>query len=453
MAVESKTIFISCGCVNRLVIGEVGAGMGEEEKNKTPVFQSEAAYTWLEQVVGGPRKGKAHLIMDEECLTMAAESGTSHTIPYREIIEVETGDYRVVLHLSSQDQLLLHRFGYAYEGFLNLLFKLRGEMLLEDMLMQEKVLRRGFEAAYTYYNASGETVAEGRCEPRIYETALVLIPEQADPLRLPYSELQDLEVEGHTLTLTSEYGERVVFSRMGYDLDGFRQHLAEAMNRLDERTQRLVQQLVPAADPAQVWKLARVMREGRAASRQEVNAVSRKFWPMLEKKVDESPIKEEYAYLKSLAQTEQMAMGVKRGLMGDLTGDYVWFLFPVYSSDPTQPGNALIMESFSDKETAQATYLFRITGKEEYASGKVDLQAETEQMLRRVNRCMQAINFRREPIYLPKKRLREPSYIKYLYALRRLPALEELRERYLGRVPHTSFEQWQRGVEKLMDSK
>jgi len=425
--------------------------MSEEQAIKPPVFQGEAAYAWLNQAGGVVREGRARLVMDEECLALAPEGGSGRRIPYRDIVEVKQGDYQAVLLLSSQEKLLLHRLGYNYEDFLRLLFRERGGMLLEDMLMQEKVLRSGFEATYNYYDASDQVLGEGRCEPRLYETALVLIPEQADPLRFLYSEMMDLEAEGHTLKVTTEYGEGVVFSRMGYHLDGFKHNLEVAINRLEERTQALVKQLLPMADPAQVWKLARVMREGRAASRHEINAVSRKFWPVLEKKVDESPIKEEYAYLKSLAQAEQMAMGVKRGLMGDLTGDYVWFLFPVYSSDPTQPGNALIMESFSDRETAQATYLFRITGQSEYASGKVDMKAETERMLRRVNRCMQAINFRREPIYLPEERLREPRYLRYLYALRRLPALEELRKLYIGRVSHGSFEQWQQGVAKLID--
>jgi hypothetical protein len=108
------------------------------------------------------------------------------------------------------------------------------------------------------------------------------------------------------------------------------------------------------------------------------------------------------------------------------------------------------MESFSEKETAHATYLFRIAARDSSAGGAVDLQAETEQMLRRVNRCMLAINFRREPIYLPEEKLTEPQYLRYLYAMRRLPALAELRERFIGRVPHTSLEQWQQGINALL---
>ena len=112
---------------------------------------------------------------------------------------------------------------------------------------------------------------------------------------------------------------------MGYNLGGFKEHLAAAINRLEERTQQLVQQILPGANPAETRQLARLMREGRAASCSEIDAVSPRFWPLLEQKVEQSAIKEEYHYLKSIGRPEQMAMGVKRGLMGELSGDYVWF--------------------------------------------------------------------------------------------------------------------------------
>lgn len=430
----------------------MGEGSGSETKVSGLLFEGEAAFSWLEPAAAAAPEGRARLVLDEEHCTLAPESGAARVIPYREIMTIEPADYRVVLHLSSGERLLLHRLGYAYEDFLRLLFKQRGVMLLKDMLMHEKVLRDGFEASYACYGASGELRGEGRCEPRLYETALVVIPEQEDPLRFPYSEMENLSIADHTLILTNEYGEKVHFSRMGYNLEGFKEQLAAAINRLEERTQQLVQQLLPGANPAETWQLARLMREGRAASRSEIDAVSPLFWPVLEQKVEQSAIKEEYRYLKSLARPEHMAMGIKRGLMGELSGDYVWFLIPVYSSDPKQPGNALIMESFSEQGTAQATYLFRIVARDIYAGGTADLKAETEQMLRRVNRCMLAVNFRREPVYLPEDKLSEPQYLRYLYALRRLPALAELRERFIGRVPHTSLEQWQQSITALLAS-
>jgi hypothetical protein len=57
---------------------------------------------------------------------------------------------------------------------------------------------------------------------------------------------------------------------------------------------------------------------------------------------------------------------MKRGLMGDLTGEYIWFLVPIFSIDSVQPGNAIAMEATSNEGSGKATYFFRITDPQQY---------------------------------------------------------------------------------------
>ena len=109
---------------------------GWEEEGERASFEGEPPF-----VAGADAavpEGRACLALEEERCTLAPESGAARAIPYREIMAIEAADYRVVLHLSSGEKLLLHRLGYAYEDFLRLLFKQRGEILLKDMLMDEK---------------------------------------------------------------------------------------------------------------------------------------------------------------------------------------------------------------------------------------------------------------------------------------------------------------------------
>jgi hypothetical protein len=138
--------------------------------------------------------------------------------------------------------------------------------------------------------------------------------------------------------------------------------------------------------------------------------------------------------------------------MGELTGDYIWFLVPIFSANQTQPGNAIAMEATSTEGSGRATYFFEIVSRASYASAKTieDLQKETDLAIRRINRCMSIINFRREPIYLPEDRLASPENIKYRYAVAKIPALQELRGLFVGRVAHYSPEQWQRDVLDLL---
>jgi hypothetical protein len=60
------------------------------------------------------------------------------------------------------------------------------------------------------------------------------------------------------------------------------------------------------------------------------------------------------------------------------------------------------------------------------------------------------INFRREPIYLEDGKLNEPPYQKYLFAAKRLPSLQTLRSLFIGRVIHSTPEQWQADVLALL---
>ncbi len=54
----------------------------------------------------------------------------------------------------------------------------------------------------------------------------------------------------------------------------------------------------------------------------------------LTKKIDEAGLTTEYEFLNSLAAKDQVCLGIKRGLMGDLTGTYIWMLIPT-----SQPRN------------------------------------------------------------------------------------------------------------------
>jgi hypothetical protein len=79
-----------------------------------------------------------------------------------------------------------------------------------------------------------------------------------------------------------------------------------------------------------------------------------------------------------------------------------------------------------------------------------DLHREVDTLITRINRCMLAINFRREPIYLPNERLAEPQYQKYQYAIATIPELRELRNLFIGRVIHSSYDQWKQDVLDLL---
>jgi hypothetical protein len=196
------------------------------------------------------------------------------------------------------------------------------------------------------------------------------------------------------------------------------------------------------------------MKEGRAARCIDIEAISPRLWAELEGKLEPLGVKEEYDYLKSIAQAKSMCIGIKRGLLGDLTGEYIWFLAPVFNNDRTQPGNAIALEATTAEGSGKATYFFKICERNQYLNFKnmAEIQIEVDKALRRMNRNLVTINFRREPIYLTEDQLNSPTYVGYRRSIARIPALQELRRQFIGRVIHHSPEQWKADIMQLLVS-
>ncbi|PKL57871.1 MAG: hypothetical protein CVV34_05265, partial [Methanomicrobiales archaeon HGW-Methanomicrobiales-5] len=258
--------------------------------------------------------------------------------------------------------------------------------------------------------------------------------------------------EDFALAVATDFGEKFIFSKMGGQFNPFTKTLSDSINELSLNVQSSLKELLPESDPSVIRRAARIMKEGKAARRSDIESISPELWTELEKKLEPAGIKEEYDFLRSLAREKKMCIGLKRGLLGDLTGEYVWFLIPVYGANPDEPGNAVAMEAISGEGGGKATYFFRIVSRKDYPDFKniKDLHKETDNFIGKINRCMLAINFRREPVYLPDERLEEPQYRKYKFAIDKIPALRDLRHLFIGRVIHSSAEQWKKDVMDLL---
>ena len=101
--------------------------------------------------------------------------------------------------------------------------------------------------------------------------------------------------------------------------------------------------------------------------------------------------------------------------------------------------------------TTGATYFFRTMGRKEYTQTKdEDLIIELENFIKNINRAMIDVNFRREPIFLSEEQLDSTKYVQYRFAIARMPSLRMLRSLFIGRVIHSSLEQWKSNVASLL---
>jgi len=426
--------------------------MSSEEEKRKPTMESSLTFSLKDESGQERASGEAKGLLEEESISILPKSGETLYLSYRDILEISEGDYKIHLTLTSKEELTLFDLGYRYEDFLRNLYRLRNEVLLKDMLMHEAIRKSGVEAEFTHLDENGKELEKGTSEVRLYETALVIIPQKGEFIRIPYSGLVEMHAQDYTFSITRESGEKFIFSQMGRQFDPFKKMLSDAVNEMALKAQLFLKELLPEANPSILRQIARFMRDGRAAQRRDIESVSKELWGKLEKRLEVLEIKEEYDFLKPMALEDQISIGFKRGLLGDLTGEYIWFLIPICGQKLEEAGNAIAMEAGSDEGGGRATYFFRIMSRKDYKARKNvdDLNKEIERFVKRINRCMIDINFRREPIYLPDERLEEPENQKYKFAIQKVPSLRMLRQLFIGRVIHSSPEQWQKDVMDLL---
>lgn len=424
---------------------------GELKEPETQVFSCPMSYLLNAPFGQVGANGEGDVALFKTYLVVSAKNGAAFQVGYRDIIEAFAADYRVRMPLTSGETLEIYYLGYQYEAFCRNLFLLRNELLIWDLLMNEAAKFHGVRGEYKWI-CDGNNSGSGPSEIRVYETAVVVMPEIGEPLRVPFAEVDSVNTENYALQITTEEDSTLTLSMLGRAFDPLNLNISQAINALDARTQSCLKEMVPQIDPASLRRLAGYMREGRAVRRMDVDAIASKLWETLENSVKSRGNMEGYECLSALSQKSRICMGVKRGLMGDMTGDYVWFLFPIYGADPLQPGNVVAMEALSGEGASMATYFFRVMSRQSYAAGKSleEIDQAVDRFLKTINRCLLAINFRREPIYLSDVQLNEPRFIRYRTALQKIPAMTVLREHYIGRVIHSTIDQWKKDVIDLL---
>lgn len=419
-------------------------------------------------------KGEAVIKLENEGLSILPRFSEAITLSLVDIEEISTTDYRVDLILSSHEKLSIFDLGYKFGDFISDLFHARNEIILKYLLMDESVKNSGVWGGLSVAHASGAENQFEKCEIRLYETAIVLIPTMGVPIRVHYSNISRVDAKDYSLAIVTESGEKFTISRMGRELGSISRDLSDAINALNIQNQSLIRDLAPSADPSIIRAVSRLMKDGKAARSSDIRSVSPAMWGCLEKKLEQTPIWNEYQYLKTLARDEKIAVGVKRGLMGDLTGNYLWLLIPIYGKNP-EYGNAVALEAArlpavdpkEDSSTGgdaaeegvgvtsggNATYFFRIVAHKDYprlATNMEELDTKVDGIILGTNQMMLDINFRREPIFLSDEKLTEPRYARYRYATERIASLKQLRQLFIGRIMHSSFEQWKSDVSKLL---
>ncbi len=394
----------------------------------------------------------AKIVLNKESFSIFLENSETYLFSYREIINLTFVDFQLKLSLDQEKELIISQLGYQFEDFIRIFIKLRNEALLQDLLFQETLKKSGLEADFSFFDKAGVEKQKGRAEFKFYQTSLVILPESGELARIFFSDIQESKIDDFQIIFELESGEKLVISKLGEEFDLFKETLQGCLNEIFLNIQSFIKGIWSEIDFSTLNKISKLMKEGKAVKRKNLEIISSEFWQRLEKKIRQTAIKEEYEFLQTIGEKDEIYIGFKKGLMGGLSGDYFWFFIPIYG-EKAKFGNALAFETAGEKETGRATYFFKIVSRKKYAKIKdrAELGQKTDDLILNISRALRAINFRREPIYLPQEKLEEPEYARYKFSMAKIPEIKIMRELFIGRVVHSNNKQWQEDVKNLLE--
>ena len=387
-----------------------------DEAELKPLITAALAYS---QVQTAHEKVTAQLFDDR---LVFGTPGFSRTLRLGALLSVKAAAYQVTISTDGGD-VVLSRIGHLYEDFAHKLIRAFNEVLFKQLLMSEMA---HFEASGQYVSPTGET---SPAVFRICETALAIMPETHMLVRVPYCMIARVKNEPYRFEVTDRLGRVFGLQKLGWQTDNFLREYDKRISALRAQTRGKLSEISPADDA-----LADLLMEGMIVPEEDIRALAPVFADALHSRLSSSEIAHEYAYLRTLAG--DMAVGVKRGLMGELTGETIHTLTPVFEK------NIVILESLG--EGAAATYVFRMS-----VDGQT-LRDSWRQWLLAFNDSMLAVNYRREPVYLSEEALKAEKYENYRGALHRSEGLRRLRALFMGRVSHNGFELWKKNIESYM---
>lgn len=396
----------------------------------------EGSYS-LERAGAPPEKGAVVLSLLEDSLVLAPARGTPLTLPWESLLSFSPADHKVSLAISGAS-LVISGLGYKYDDLVRRASRLRNERLIKLGLAGEPMKHSMIEADLAF-SAPGREFA-GRCELRIHETSLLALPETAEYLRLPFRYIAEVKEEDYAVEIKAVTGETWRLSGLGGKYDHFRGSLAAAMGENALFVQGALAAAMPGADPLKVRALSGLLKEGLLVASEAIEKAAPGAFALIGKRICSSKTDAaEYGFLKGLAAPGRLAFGVKKGLMGALSGDHFILVFGVEKPAPAAVVEYFLVEPAGEKTDKAATYVYRLPP----AGG-------WEEFLSFFNRAMTAVNFRRMPVLLSDEALLAPKNAVYAGALARVPELRELRSLYAGRAVHSEDGGWEADVKAIL---
>jgi len=433
-------------------------------------------FQYLAQGGAATQEGACRLHLDAQNLTLTPDNGAALAFDLGDLDAVTAADYEVRLPLYTGRTLVLRQLGRAYDTLAHDLTEAYRNRAVQCMLLEDMGEVARFTGTVELTGAQA-----GAAEIRLYKSNLAVLPVAAKSFQWRLADIDGVKFDAAAYEVVLESGEeRLKVTRLAKRTEEFATKVREGMNALATQTAQALHAMLPFLDPDQLQACAGLLREGQSASLTKLaaihkqipvalaaNAVDKDLKPYYELLVARAAAGSGYAGFKlirpeggegeagSAAQEEHNADADSDAPDADAAAPETlyWFLFPLAAKGGV-PANVVAWEASS--KSGRATYFFRMVDPAQAGllSDPGRAAAIIDASVRRLNRVLGMLNFRRRPIYLSDDELAmDPRFHRYAIAARRMPEVREVRSSFLGRALHSSPEAWTSQVESILSKK
>ena len=364
-------------------------------------------------------------------------------IPYAELNALLLANYVITVKADSGDYAF-SKMGSWCQPFYDKLYEAYNKAVLRSLFVKgSPIVRTNGEVRFTESGAKSSNAAP----VHVYGNSVVSLPPNLEARRVPLCFLTGMEKGSYELTLKVDADETYTYSKMGYDFEPVADAVEKDLREIRDRSLADVKEICPSLTSMQASQIAKIMPKGAAASFGQITAIAPPFAAAMEERISKTRAAETYKAFKEMCNPSQIYVGFKKkegsaentteASEGEETEAQKPNDFLLWLIAPSQDGRFVAVEF---AVTDAATFVYRTGG-------------DFNRFARQLNRALEAIDFKREVIWMSDADLRKPENVDYFMAAKRTAALRYVRSSFVGRVIHLGAEAWKNNLKELWSGK
>ena len=381
--------------------------------------------------------GEVKIVVGENSFTITALFDAIE-IAYAEVNALELVGYDVIVK-TDDGNYVLARMGSWGQPFYDALCDAYNRAVLRSLFTKGNPI---LAATGDYRYAERGAKRAGTAPVQVYENSVVILPPDLSARRVPLCFVSSADKGNYEFTLRLDTDENYTCAKLGHETAPFAEAVEKQIRALREKSLAVVKGLDPSLTAGQAMQLAKLVPQGVAAPIGRLAEIATSFVAALEEKIASTRAADSCKVFQTLCNPAQIYVGFKKNGIKteaddktDNRDEAVSDQYLLWLIAPSPDGRYAAVE-FAEADTA--TFVYK-TGN------------DFNNFARQLNRALEAIDFKREAIWLPDEELRKPGNANYYMAAKRTVSLQFVRANFVGRIIHTSLESWRRRLMEMWE--